>query len=87
MHKIFKLCGSPSEEYWRKTKLPHATSFKPQHRYKRRIVDTFQDFPPSAVGLVDVLLTMNPEERGTATSALKSEVILFLFGFHEELNF
>ncbi|TVU22756.1 hypothetical protein EJB05_32474 [Eragrostis curvula] len=31
LHKIFKLCGSPSEEYWRKSKLPHATIFKPQH--------------------------------------------------------
>ncbi|CAM9003556.1 unnamed protein product [Rhodiola kirilowii] len=29
MHKILKLCGSPSEDYWIKNpKLPHASSFK-----------------------------------------------------------
>ncbi|CAK7336789.1 unnamed protein product [Dovyalis caffra] len=35
LHKIFKLCGSPSEEYWKKSKLPNATLFKPQQPYKR----------------------------------------------------
>ncbi|KAJ8531009.1 hypothetical protein K7X08_025740 [Anisodus acutangulus] len=73
MHKIFKLCGSPSEEYWKKSKLPHATSFKPQHPYKRCVTDTFKDFPPSALALVDILLSIEPENRGTASSALNSE--------------
>ncbi|OIT27498.1 PREDICTED: probable serine/threonine-protein kinase At1g09600 isoform X1 [Nicotiana attenuata] len=73
MHKIFKLCGSPSEEYWKKSKLPHATSFKPQHPYKRCVTDTYKDFPPSALALVDVLLSIEPEKRGTASSALNSE--------------
>uniref|UniRef100_A0A7N0UVH0 Protein kinase domain-containing protein n=1 Tax=Kalanchoe fedtschenkoi TaxID=63787 RepID=A0A7N0UVH0_KALFE len=73
MHKIFKLCGSPSEEYWKKPKLPHATSFKPNQPYKRRLTDTFKDFPPSALALIDVLLSMEPEGRGTASSALNSE--------------
>ncbi|XVF73944.1 hypothetical protein PTKIN_Ptkin13bG0021600 [Pterospermum kingtungense] len=45
MHKIFKLCGSPSEEYWQKTKLPHATSFKPQQPYKRCVAETFKNSP------------------------------------------
>lgn len=73
MHKIFKLCGSPSEDYWKKTKLPHATSFKPQQPYKRRIAETFKDLPSSALELVDVLLSVEPEERGTSSSALKSK--------------
>lgn len=73
MHKIFKLCGSPSEEYWRKSKLPHATSFKPQHPYRRCVADTFKDFPPPALALVDTLLSVEPEKRGTAKSALNSE--------------
>lgn len=76
MHKIFKLCGSPSEEYWKKTKLPHATSFKPQQPYKRQIAETFKDFPSSALELVDVLLSVEPEGRSTASSALKSKVML-----------
>ncbi|OVA17420.1 Protein kinase domain [Macleaya cordata] len=73
LHKIFKLCGSPSEEYWKKSKLPHATIFKPQQPYKRCIPETFKDFPPSSLPLVETLLSIDPDERGTATSALKSE--------------
>lgn len=73
MHKIFKLCGSPSESYWKKTKFPHATSFKPQQPYKRRLTEAFKDFPPSALTLVDSLLSIEPEKRGTASNALKSQ--------------
>ncbi|XP_004242255.1 probable serine/threonine-protein kinase At1g54610 isoform X1 [Solanum lycopersicum] len=73
MHKIFKLCGSPSEEYWSKSKLPLATSFKQQNPYKRGIADTFKDLPPTALALVDALLSIEPEKRGTASSALSSE--------------
>ncbi|KAL5222460.1 hypothetical protein ABZP36_027173 [Zizania latifolia] len=73
LHKIFKLCGSPSEDYWRKSKLPHATIFKPQHPYARRVSETFKDFPLPAVALVDVLLSIDPADRGTASSALQSE--------------
>lgn len=74
MHKIFKLCGSPSESYWKKTKFPHATSFKPSQPYRRRLLETFKDFPPSALELVDALLSIEPEKRGAASTALKSEV-------------
>ncbi|CAN4099968.1 unnamed protein product [Withania somnifera] len=73
IHKIFKLCGSPSEEYWRKSKLPLATSFKQQNSYKSCIADTFKDLPPTALSLIDVLLSVEPEKRGTASSALNSE--------------
>lgn len=73
LHKIFKLCGSPSEEYWKKSKLPHATIFKPQHPYKRTVAETFKDFPAPALALLDVLLAVEPEGRGTASSALQSE--------------
>ncbi|XP_054795943.1 probable serine/threonine-protein kinase At1g09600 [Prosopis cineraria] len=73
LHKIFKLCGSPSEEYWKKSKLPHATIFKPQHPYKRIVAETFKDFPPSALSLLEVLLAIEPEDRGTASLALQSE--------------
>ncbi|KAL5210225.1 hypothetical protein ABZP36_005848 [Zizania latifolia] len=73
LHKIFKLCGSPTEEYWKKSKLPHATIFKPQQPYKRRIPETFKDFPQSALRLIETLLAIDPADRLTATSALKSD--------------
>ncbi|KAG4114401.1 hypothetical protein ERO13_D12G044300v2 [Gossypium hirsutum] len=73
MHKIFKLCGSPSEEYWKRSKLPHATIFKPQHPYKRCVSETFKDFPTNVLALLEVLLAIEPECRGTASSALESE--------------
>ncbi|KAA8523906.1 hypothetical protein F0562_010329 [Nyssa sinensis] len=73
LHKIFKLCGSPSEEYWRKSKLPHATIFKPQQPYRRCVAETFKDFPASALGLMETLLSIDPADRGSAASALESE--------------
>ncbi|KAH0992870.1 hypothetical protein GBA52_004353 [Prunus armeniaca] len=73
LHKIFKLCGSPSEEYWKKSKLPHATIFKPQQSYKRCIAETFKDFPPSSLPLIETLLAIDPAERQTATAALRNE--------------
>ncbi|KAK4384160.1 putative serine/threonine-protein kinase [Sesamum angolense] len=73
LHRIFKLCGSPSEEYWKKLKLPHATIFKPQQAYKRCIAETFKDFPPSSLPLIETLLAIDPADRRTATAALRSE--------------
>lgn len=73
LHKIFKLCGSPSEEYWRKSKLPHATIFKPQQPYRRCVAETFKEFPAPALALMETLLSIDPADRGSATSALNSE--------------
>ncbi|KAL8482409.1 hypothetical protein ACS0TY_028545 [Phlomoides rotata] len=73
MHKIFKLCGSPTQEYWKRAKLPHATSFKSQPLYKRRVSDTFKDLPSPALALLEVLLSIDPDERGSAASALMSK--------------
>ncbi|KAK4845765.1 hypothetical protein QYF36_008807 [Acer negundo] len=73
LHKIFKLCGSPTEEYWKKSKLPNATLFKPQQPYKRCIAETFKDFPSSSLPLIETLLSIDPDERGTGTAALNSE--------------
>ncbi|XP_047317159.1 probable serine/threonine-protein kinase At1g54610 [Impatiens glandulifera] len=73
LHKIFKLCGSPSEEYWRKAKLPHATIFKPQQPYRRVVGDTYRDFPAPALDLMETLLSIDPADRGSAAYALQSD--------------
>ncbi|KAE9587375.1 hypothetical protein Lal_00004782 [Lupinus albus] len=73
LHKIFKLCGSPSEEYWKKYKLPNATIFKPQQPYKRCISETFKDVSPSSLQLIESFLAIDPDDRGTASAALHSE--------------
>ncbi|CAK8533465.1 unnamed protein product [Lathyrus sativus] len=73
LHKVFKLCGSPPEEFWKKTKLPHATMFKPQANYESSLREKCADFPESAVGLLETLLSIDPNNRGTASSALISE--------------
>ncbi|CAA2986785.1 probable serine threonine- kinase At1g54610 [Olea europaea subsp. europaea] len=72
LHKIFKLCGSPSEDYWRKSKLPHSTVFKPTQPYRRRIAELFMDISGPAVGLIETLLSIDPASRGTAAAALNS---------------
>ncbi|XP_061346661.1 protein IMPAIRED IN BABA-INDUCED STERILITY 1-like [Gastrolobium bilobum] len=73
LHKIFKLCGSPPDEYWKKTKLPHATLFKPQQPYSSSLRETFKDFPASSVNMLQTLLSVEPNKRGTASSALTLE--------------
>ncbi|WCJ32360.1 Protein kinase superfamily protein [Euphorbia peplus] len=73
LHKIFKLCGSPSQEYWKKSKIPNATVFKPQQPYKRRVAETFNDFPSSALDLLDVLLAVEPEHRKSVEFALSTQ--------------
>ncbi|KAK1388883.1 putative serine/threonine-protein kinase [Heracleum sosnowskyi] len=73
LHKIFKLCGSPSEDYWKKSKLHKSTVFKPIQPYRRHLAETFKDFPDAAVGLMEILLAVDPAHRGTAAFALKSE--------------
>ncbi|CAI9266811.1 unnamed protein product [Lactuca saligna] len=73
LHKIFKLCGSPPEDYWKKSKLPHATMFKPQHPYESCLLETFKELPKCAVDLIQTLLSVEPYKRGTASSALATE--------------
>lgn len=73
LHKIFKLCGSPSEDYWRKSKLPHSTVFKPKQPHKRCLAETFRGFSPTVVGLIEILLSVDPAQRGTAARALESK--------------
>ncbi|OMO55896.1 hypothetical protein CCACVL1_26907 [Corchorus capsularis] len=71
LHRIFKLCGSPSEDYWKKMRLP--ASFRPPQHYKPGYHEAFGDFPGSAFGLLTMLLALDPSHRGTAASALQSE--------------
>lgn len=73
LHKIFKLCGSPPDEYWKKTRLPHATLFKPQQPYDSCLRETFKDFSATSVNLLQNLLSIEPNKRGTASSALSLE--------------
>lgn len=74
LHKIFKLCGTPRDDgYWNKSKLPLATMFKPHHAYESRLRERCKDLPETAVDLIDTFLSLEPCNRGTATSALQSE--------------
>ncbi|KAF8378049.1 hypothetical protein HHK36_029383 [Tetracentron sinense] len=61
LHKIFTLCDSSSEEYWKKSKLPHATIFKPQQPYRCCIAETSKDFPLSSLPLIETLLSIMNE--------------------------
>ncbi|PKA63550.1 putative serine/threonine-protein kinase [Apostasia shenzhenica] len=74
LHKIFRLCGSPSEDYWRRLKV--STNFQPPRPYKSTILETFKDFPSSSLSLLTLLLAIEPSDRGTALSALQSEFFI-----------
>ncbi|KAJ1266094.1 hypothetical protein BS78_08G124900 [Paspalum vaginatum] len=72
LDNIFKLCGSPPEEFWKSYR---ATIFKPKHSYRRCVNDVYKDFPTTALALLDHLLAVEPGNRGTAASALDSEFL------------
>ncbi|KAM1052620.1 hypothetical protein FF1_000207 [Malus domestica] len=71
LHRIFKLCGSPGEDYWKKMKLP--TSFRPPQHYKPSFEEFFRDFSTSSFDLLTTLLALDPASRGSAASALQSQ--------------
>ncbi|XP_049391377.1 probable serine/threonine-protein kinase At1g54610 [Solanum stenotomum] len=71
LHKIFKLCGTPTEDYWRKTKL--STTFRPPYTYRSNKKEAFRHFPASSWRLLSILLALNPANRGSAGSALQDE--------------
>ncbi|XP_015955949.1 probable serine/threonine-protein kinase At1g54610 isoform X1 [Arachis duranensis] len=71
LHLIFKLCGSPPEDYWIKMKL--RSSFLPSQHYKPNYEDYFQGFPSSSLDLLTTLLHLDPACRGSAASALETE--------------
>ncbi|KAL0350849.1 UNVERIFIED_CONTAM: protein IMPAIRED IN BABA-INDUCED STERILITY 1 [Sesamum radiatum] len=73
LHKIFKLCGSPPDDYWKRSKLPLAAMFKPQQPYESTLRERCKEFPKSAVSLIETFLSIEPHKRGTAASALESE--------------
>lgn len=77
---IYKLCGSPSEDYLTKMKLK--TSFRPPQRYKASFEENFKDFPLSALNLLTTLLDLHSQNRGTAASALQTEVSFSSFCFY-----
>ncbi|XP_010553990.1 PREDICTED: probable serine/threonine-protein kinase At1g54610 [Tarenaya hassleriana] len=76
LHKIYKLCGSPPDDFWKKCKLPQATVFKPQHTYESTLRDRCSEFTVNAVNLLETFLSIEPGKRGTASSALNSEYFL-----------
>ncbi|KAF5749231.1 Serine/threonine-protein kinase [Tripterygium wilfordii] len=71
LHRIFKLCGTPSGEYWKKLRL--STTFRPPQSYKPSLFQAFRDFPESSRGLLSTLLALDPTYRGSASSALQNE--------------
>ncbi|KAM0835494.1 hypothetical protein ACQ4PT_062895 [Festuca glaucescens] len=73
LHKIYKLCGSPADAYWKKSRLPNATIFRPHCPYLSTLRDVFKEVPEHALSLLETLLSVEPYNRGTASYALASE--------------
>ncbi|CAH8360079.1 unnamed protein product [Eruca vesicaria subsp. sativa] len=73
LRKIFELCGSPSEDYWTKLKLQLSSPLRPMFPYGSNIAETFKEFPDPVISLLETLLSLDPDLRGTAATALNSE--------------
>lgn len=73
LHKIFKLCGTPPDEYWKRSRLPLAAMFRPQYAYESTLRERCKELPRTTVDLITTLLSVEPEKRVTARSALQAE--------------
>ncbi|KAL8030770.1 hypothetical protein ABFX02_14G307400 [Erythranthe guttata] len=71
LHRIFKLCGTPSDDYFKRFKL--SAQLKPAQAYKSSFREAFRNFPSHSLGLLKILLSLDPGNRGTANSALQNE--------------
>ncbi|KAJ8770101.1 hypothetical protein K2173_011183 [Erythroxylum novogranatense] len=71
LHRIFKLCGTPSEDYWKHLKL--SNTFRPPRTYKPSLFEAFSQLPESSLGLLTTLLSLDPTRRGSAALALQDD--------------
>ncbi|XP_071726976.1 probable serine/threonine-protein kinase At1g54610 [Rutidosis leptorrhynchoides] len=72
LQKIYAICGTPPDDYWERYKLPLKSSYKPSIQSNKCITETFRDFPPSSLSLLNILLSIDPAKRRSAASALTS---------------
>ncbi|KAI7746458.1 hypothetical protein M8C21_022551 [Ambrosia artemisiifolia] len=75
LQKIYALCGSPPDEYWKKYNFPLETLYRPRIQSRRCLIETFKDFPPSSLSLLNALFSVDPAKRPSAASALKSKFL------------
>ncbi|KAK1395604.1 putative serine/threonine-protein kinase [Heracleum sosnowskyi] len=76
LHRIFMLCGSPSDDYWSLLKLSPPDFFNPQKYFTRRVAEIFKGLPAPALALIETLLSIDPSARQSAIHALNSEFFL-----------
>ncbi|TVU49537.1 hypothetical protein EJB05_00850, partial [Eragrostis curvula] len=71
IHKVFKLCGSPPEEFWRRpaSRTPPCSG----RSTRRRSAPRPPDDADHALRLLETLLALDPAARGTAAAALDSD--------------
>lgn len=75
--KIFQLCGVPTEESWPGfRKLPNARSLrfpKTAATTRSMVRPTFPSMTSAGAGLIDALLSLDPDARPTANQMLRHE--------------
>ncbi|WZY77937.1 hypothetical protein YC2023_024321 [Brassica napus] len=62
-----------TEDYWRKLKLPPSAPFKPALPYRRRVAEMFKDLPMKVLSLLEALLSIDPEQGGSAAIVLETD--------------
>lgn len=74
LNNIFKICGTPTTNAYFTNPKFSTTVFNPVKRYDRCLRQLLKDIPLTALNLIDSLLAIIPEDRGTTDSALTSKV-------------
>ena len=57
----------------------HIQQYSSLHTIIDTVPETFKEYPSVALKLLETLLSLDPAQRGTAATALKSEVCRFMF--------
>ncbi|KAE8655214.1 eukaryotic translation initiation factor 5A-2-like isoform 1 [Hibiscus syriacus] len=82
LHKIFKLCGSPPKDYWKISRLPHATLFKAQKNKQPTLKPDHSALLPHSEGIEGVVSVSWVGQQSfipTALNKLKYRAHTFAF--------
>ncbi|KAG6774366.1 hypothetical protein POTOM_021719 [Populus tomentosa] len=79
LHRTFKLCGTPSQDYWKKLQL---STFRPPRTYKPGLFEAFRTFPEIALGLLTTtFLALDPISLLSSVELIPELIFLLQF-FH-----
>lgn len=75
LHRIYKLCGTPPDEYWDRLQGGQALVMRPPTTYPDRLAQVLREkgLEEPTIDLVQQLMSYDPSRRGTAAGLLRHQ--------------